>query len=427
MLLGSPMQTLSQAARNRNFPCIWEIVIVARAFAGLRGQCVPELDDHIVGERKNITVLFADIVDSTLRVDRLDAEDAGQLLNSVIGRLARIVEEFGGATIHRLGDGIIAVFGAPVATENHAVSACHAALAMQALMRGLAGKAPGGQNPVMIRVGINTGEAVVQPHPLDVFGIMVHVASRLQSIAQPGSVWISKATMSAIGSAFECEPLGLKTVKNVQKPIDVYALTRARGVDRPHFGLEHWNIDLRFVGRSREMDIVGRTLNRLADGHGSILAIWGDAGIGKSRLLAEAKTQAGHSLLWLEGSGMSLGRSISYLPLLQIIRRYIGAREDETGAEIWEKLSATVQALFGTETDEVLPYVATLLGLEVAGELKQRVMYLDGEAMGRQIRRSLRLFFQRLARKKPTILVLEDFYWADESTATLLEHLLPLA
>jgi class 3 adenylate cyclase/tetratricopeptide (TPR) repeat protein len=375
-------------------------------------------------ELKHVTALFADIVNSTHIVGALDPEEADRLLDSILGPLEQLVIEYGGTPLKRVGDAIVAVFGAPIAIEDHAVLACHAALAMQRLKHGY----PYGTatEPIAIRVGVHTGEALVRLQQLDINGPMVNLCSRLQELARPGNICISKVTYSAVQHIFECVPLGLKSLDGIDEPLEVYTLVRPHGFERSHFGLEHWNIDVPFVGRARERTILAQKIDQLARGRGCILGVWGDAGIGKSRLIAEARANANNSVLWLEGAAVSFGRSISYLPLLQIIRRYIGVRENDDEAVLRSQLSASVRDLFREETDDLLPYLATFLGLKVENDLKNRVAYLDGDAMGRQIRRSLRLFFERVARRRPTVLVFENFNWADQSSAELVEHLLPL-
>jgi class 3 adenylate cyclase/tetratricopeptide (TPR) repeat protein len=382
--------------------------------------------DSLVGERKNVTALFADVVGSTTRVGKLDAEDASSFLGAIVSVLERIVSDHGGITIHRLGDGIISVFGAPHSVEDHGIRACNAALAMQKTIAKFSQDHSRFPEPVQIRVGINSGEAVVRPDPLDIFGIMVHVASRLQTNASPGAIWISRSTFSNVEDGFVCSSLGLKVFKNIEVPVDVYVLERAKKIDRPRFGLEHWNIDVPFVGRGLEKQILVDAFGRLASGRGSIIALTGDGGIGKSRLLAEARTLSGRSLLWLEGFSTSLGREVAYLPIIQILRRYIGANDEEDSALTWSKLDTSLQELFGKETEDVLPYVAILLGLRISDAYRNRVAYLDGDAMGRQLRRVLRLLFEQIARRKPTVLVFEDFYWTDEATVSAIEHLFPL-
>ena len=389
--------------------------------------------DKLVGERKHVTTLFADIVDSTHRIKKLDIEPAAQYLDTGKRCMEQAIAEYGGTVLKRLGDGVIAVFGAPVALEDHAVRACYSALMMQRLVRGLEGQQPSTANDnISIRVGINTGDALVRPDEdgakgaVDVFGIAIHIAARLQSLAEPGTVCISESTQSAVEGTFECTLLGLKSIKGVDTPIEIYSLDRAREFARPRFGLEHWDIEVPFVGRAREMAVLAEHLQQLVRGEGSILGVRGDAGIGKSRLIAEVHARVTGSLLWLEGSGVSVGRSISYLPFIQIIRRYIGAHENDDSKVLWTRLSVSMRGLFGEEADDVLPYLATFMGLGIEGDLNQRIAYLDSDAMGRQIRRSILLLFQNIARRCPTILVFEDFYWADESSAALIEHLFPL-
>ena len=218
----------------------------------LGGQPADKSSVTDLAERKYVTCLFADVVNATQRVNRLDAEDAAHLLTSVTDRISAITSEFGGTVIHRLGDGIVAVFGAPVAVEDHAIRACHAALAMQRQMSELSGKVlPLAQEPISIRVGIATGEALIHRHPaVDAFGITLHIGSRLQTLAKPGEVCIAEQTYLAVRNLFECSPLGQKSVKGVDRAITIFRLIRASSFERPRFGLQGWNIEIPFVGRA---------------------------------------------------------------------------------------------------------------------------------------------------------------------------------
>ncbi|MBI2492368.1 MAG: tetratricopeptide repeat protein, partial [Candidatus Rokubacteria bacterium] len=162
-------------------------------------------------------------------------------------------------------------------------------------------------------------------------------------------------------------------------------------------------------------------------GHGGIVGLLGEAGLGKSRLMAEvSRTAADGALLWLEGRSLSFSQTLSYSPFLQILRGWAGISEEDGEAESARKLERGVRALFPDEVADVLPYLATLLALPVPPELEHRVRYLDGQAMGRQVFRSMRRLFERLARERPVVLVFEDLHWADRSSTELIEHLLPL-
>ena len=184
-----------------------------------------------------------------------------------------------------------------------------------------------------------------------------------------------------------------KNFKNIDAPVDIYLLERTKKLDRPRFGLEHWNIDVLFIGRSYEKQVLIDAFRWLSSGRGSIIVLTGDGGIGKSRLLAEARALSGRSLLWLEGFGTSLGREVPYLPIIEILRRYIGANDEEDGARSWNRVDSSIRE---KGNREILPYVATLLGLPIGDEYKSRVAYLDGDAMGRQLRRTLRLLLERI-------------------------------
>jgi predicted ATPase len=206
--------------------------------------------------------------------------------------------------------------------------------------------------------------------------------------------------------------------------------------------LEIQGISSPLVGRDAEFAASKDCIEQLLSGQGGILSIIGAAGVGKSRLVAELRQQtlaqvSGEPqvripsegwlpLQWLEGRTLSFGQTISYWPLQEILWQYAGITEDDSEWTAWRKLESRVSALFAEDTAEILPYLATLLALEVRGAYAERVKYLDGEAMGRQVFLASRRFFERLAKAKPLVLVFEDFHWVDESSALLLEHLLPL-
>jgi len=184
------------------------------------------------------------------------------------------------------------------------------------------------------------------------------------------------------------------------------------------------------VGRAPELQTIEACAWRLVEqGEGGIVVILGEAGLGQSRLVAEAKSFAVGSLsnvLWLEGQTLSLGQTISYWPFQQILRGWAGISEEDDAEATWTKLETHVRAVFADETIDYLPYLASLLALDVREPYAERVKYLDGDAMGKQIFLSTRRFIERLARAQPTLLVFEDLHWMDESSTLLLEHLLPL-
>ena len=390
--------------------------------------------DELTGERKNVTILFADVVDSTVLVGRMDPEDAAELLAATVRHMEESVLAYGGTVAQRLGDGIMAVFGAPVAVEDHAIRAAYAALEIEGQIWPHA-RAPKAvrEAPVAIRVGINSGEAVVRmlgtrpEDGIDVLGFPVHLAARLQAVARPGAICISVATYSALQNEFDCTALGPRDMKGVEVPTLVYSLDRARGKKHSRPGLERHSVELPFIGRAREIATVTRRLQCLVEGEGGIIGISGEAGIGKSRLMAEARSQIDSRLIrWLEGGGVSFGRSISYLPLLQLLRTAIGSSDTDSEADMLRQLSDTVHRLFGEQDEEILPYLATFMGLPVSGALASHIAYLDGDAIGHQLRRCLWLFLQRLARRTPLVLAFEDLNWFDDSSVALIEHLLPL-
>lgn len=392
------------------------------------------LDNTLSRERRRVTVLFADISDSTRFVEKLDPEEAASALTPTVEAMAQVVQQFDGTTVKLMGDGIMAIFGAPVALERHAERACRAALEMQQVVEarrmadGTASSAD-----LRIHVGLATGEVVaglLGEHPnagYDAAGFTIHLASRLQRLAPSGCIYISRGTYQSVREQFACESLGPTQIRGSTEPMEIYRLGPIQHNGRLHHGGEQARGRPGLVGRSEELAVLSTLTRRLVAGHGGVVSIVGDAGLGKSRLVAEFRAEVGGlPVAWLEGAALSYGRTLSYWPFREILRAFAGIEEDDDETQAWRKLEDRIADLFGPEDRDVLPYIATLLGLRVTGVLEERVKYLDGEAIRRQVFRSMRLLFERLAQHQPIIVMLEDAFWMDLSSATLLAHLMPL-
>jgi tetratricopeptide (TPR) repeat protein len=248
----------------------------------------------------------------------------------------------------------------------------------------------------------------------------------MEQTAQPGTVQITAQTFKLVESAFEFEPLGGIQVKGKQEPVVAYRVLRPRATParapRPDGGAGESPL----VGREQELRSINERVARLVEaGEGGVIGVIGEAGLGKSRLVAEARP-APEAALWLEGQTLSFGQTIGYWPFQQILRSWAGITEDDDPAVMWSKLDRQVRDLFGEEANEYLPYLGTMLGLEVPPEHTERVRFLDGEAIRRQVFLSLRRLVERLAGTRPLVLVFEDLHWMDETSSELLQHLLPL-
>jgi len=391
-------------------------------------------DRHRQNERKRVTVLFADISGSTQLVEKMDPEEVVSNLLPTVQVMAEVVQQFGGTVVKTTGDGIMAIFGAPAALEHHAERACYAALEVQRMVEAQR-RSDGGDSPAAVRVhlGLATGEVVVgflgdeANATYDAAGFTVHLASRLQARAPAGAIYISRTTYKWVQDRFECEDLGPSRIKGSAEPVRVYALKGLRHDGRPHTAVEDDRARTPFVGRTTELAELLAATVRLTEGRGGIVSIIGDAGVGKSRLVGEFKRRVTRMpVTWLEGASLSYGRTLAYWPFLELLRSFAGISAHDDELDAWQKLESRVVEMFRQEAPDVLPYIATLLGVRVRGKFEERVRFLDGEGIRRQVFRSMRLLFERVAQQKPTIVLLEDAFWMDRSSAALLAHLIPL-
>jgi class 3 adenylate cyclase/tetratricopeptide (TPR) repeat protein len=406
-------------------------------FASPRGYTPRHLVEKILtsrgaleGERKTVTVFFCDLVGSTEISARIGPDAMHRLVDRFFEIVLREIHRYEGTVNQFLGDGFMALFGAPIAYEDHARRAVLAALGIrQALADPSFNAERLGVRELPVRMGLNTGPVVVGSigdnlrMDYTAVGDTTNLAARVQQAAVPGEIWMTESTHHAIEWHVACDDLGLRTVKGRSQPVRVYRALHARtfpeGSRRP--------ITSPMVGRDQELRRLIQKLEALDGGTGGIVAVLGEAGVGKTRLVAEAHRHAiGGRALWLEGHSLSFTQGISYWPFLQVIRSWLGVGGEATEADIWRILADAIGDRFGHEGDDILPYVATLLGVTVPETLSERVRFLDAESLGRQIVLSIRRLFEHLARERKLVLVLDDIQWLDGSSAELLEHLLPL-
>jgi len=384
------------------------------------------------GERKPVTVVFCDIAGSTALAHRLGAEAMHTLLDRFFHLALAEVHRYEGTINQFLGDGFMALFGAPLAHEDHARRALLAALglrerlAVQAVGDGLL-------REVNVRMGVHSGSVVVGTigdnlrMDYTAVGDTTNLAARLQQQAEPGAIRVSAATRRAAASRFAFKSLGLQTLKGVAEPVEAFELLPAGAADANR-SEAHAPIGSPLVGRNAELAVLLGSIDALCQGRGSVVVATGEPGAGKSRLVLEARSKAdGRSLLWLEGRALSFGRSLSYWPFAEVLKHCFGIEETDTEAQALRKLEHTVDTLFDARAEEIVPYVATVLALETGERYRERLEYLDAQALGRQVFLSLYRLFERLAEREPVLLVMEDWHWFDRSSVALCEHLLGLA
>jgi len=273
------------------------------------------------GERKLVTVLFADLKGSMELLADRDPEEARQLLDPVLERMMDAVHRYEGTVNQVMGDGIMALFGAPLAHEDHAVRACYAALAMQAAVQRSHGV------PVQIRVGLHAGEVVVRAIGSDLHmdytavGQTTHLAARMEQMALPGSILLTQVVLRLSEGYVQVTPLGPVSVKGLEAPVDVFELVGASGIRRRLQATAARGLT-RFVGRDTEFAALVQALERAGAGHGQVVAVVGEAGGGKSRLVYEC-LHSHHTQGWqvLESTSVSYGKATPYFPVLDLLRR----------------------------------------------------------------------------------------------------------
>ncbi len=392
--------------------------------------------DRIEGEQKQVTVMFCDMEGFTSLTEKLGSVGTYSLMDEVYEILIYKVYDYEGTVNELTGDGIIAFFGAPIALEDAPQRAIQSAFAIHQEINKFSDriKREKGIPTVKMRIGIHTGPVVVGTLGNDLrfefkaVGDTVNLASRMEGLAEPGTTFVTEETFRLTKGIFQFQALGKKAVTGKEGPVSVYkVLSGKEGITRPRLGAERM-IYSEIVGRDGELNRLELQVMKAINGQGSIVNIIGEAGIGKSRLVAELKKREFmKAVKLLEGRAISIGRNLSFHPITDLLKQWMGIRQDDDQAAAFSKLQNALGNLFPKDVSEVLPFVATLMGIMLSGKYAERVKGLEGEALEKLILKSLRDLLIRAAERTPLMIVMEDLHWADTSSIELMESLFRLA
>jgi class 3 adenylate cyclase/tetratricopeptide (TPR) repeat protein len=378
------------------------------------------------GERKQVTVLFADLKGSMELLADRDPEEARAMLDPVLEHMMAAVHRYEGIVNQVMGDGIMALFGAPIAHEDHAVRACYAALAMQAALRRYSEEVRHTHSlAVHFRVGLNSGEVVVRAINNDLhtdysaIGQTTHLAARMEQLADPGSILMTSATLRQVLGYMAVRSLGLVPVKGLPEPVEAFEL---QGAGPARTRLQALTIRGRtcFVGRETEYALLHQALTRAQNGRGQVVAVMGEPGAGKSRLIHEF-THAAETQGWLilESHAMSYGQAVPYLPIRDLLKTYFQLHDDEAPQHIRERLTGQLLRLENALRPALLPLLA-LLDVPVEDPSWQA---LDPVQRRQGVLDAVKRLLLREGQRQPLLLVVEDLHWADAETQALLETL----
>jgi len=389
--------------------------------------------DKIEGERKQVTVMFCDMKGFTPMVERLGPEKAYSIMDEIYEILIHKVHDFDGTVNEMTGDGIMALFGAPIALEDAPQRALRSALSIHNEIAKFSEQKKG-INPIEMRIGVHTGPVVVGTLgnnlrvEFKAVGDTVNLASRMEGLAESGTTYVTRDTFRLTQGLFRFEVLGEKEVKGKGKPVPVHKLLSVKkDVYRPRLGAERM-IYSKMVGRDSELNKVELQVMKAVNGEGSIVNIIGEAGIGKSRLMAELKNRdVLKKVVILEGSAISIGSNLSFHPIVDLLRQWARISEDDGQRSAFYKLEAAVSNIHPEEIDEILPFVATLMGMKLTGRYAERVKGIEGEALEKLIFKNVRELLIKASELTPLVIVVEDLHWADTSSINLMESLFPLA
>ncbi len=390
------------------------------------------------GERKLVTVMFADISGFTARSEHLDPEEVVTMMNACFVELDQAVSRYEGTIDKFIGDAMMVLFGAPAAHENDAERAVRCALEMQARLAAFSETHSSDlarRQPLALHIGINTGLVVAgeigTPRRRDytVMGDAVNLASRLESAATAGQILIGAGTHRQVERLFQCRPLPPLTLKGKSEPQQAYEVVGVTEAASAR-GFERAGVRAPLLGRDRELDLLSNAVQALEAGQGGLGCIVAEAGLGKSRLTAELRDRVGNRVTWVEARSLAYGAAIPYHALQNAFRQLLDVPASSAPGEAVARIRKGLAA-FGDGADATAPvlwpHVVALLGYPLpADPAATRVTTMDSAARNGEFSWLLREHWRRVARVRPTVIVFEDLHWADPATVGLVRDLLPV-
>jgi len=378
------------------------------------------------GERKIVTVLFADVAKYTSMSEKLDPEEVHQIMDGAFNILMDEIHKFEGTINQFTGDGVMALFGAPVSHENHAQRACYAALAIQIAIKEYEEKI---QNTTGVdfkmRIGINSGPVIVGAIGDDLrmdytaVGDTTNLAARMESEAQPGTILVSADAYKAIERYFEFKDMGALKVKGKESPQKAYELLKASDVVT-RFDASVSKGLTRFVGRKSSMNSLMEIYAKVKSKAGQVVGVVGEAGVGKSRLIMELRNRLPEKEYnYLEGQCLQYGSSILYIPVLYILKSFFDIKDDDREYIINKKVKDKISQYKDLET--ALPAFQDLLSVKVDDE---HYLKLEPKHKREKIFESIRDLFISASQEKPLIIVIEDLHWIDEASEAFFDYLI---
>jgi class 3 adenylate cyclase/tetratricopeptide (TPR) repeat protein len=379
------------------------------------------------GERKEVTVLFCDIVGSSSLAERLDPEAMHQIMDRALRLMAEAIHRYEGTVNQFLGDGLMALFGAPVALEDHALRAVMAALMMRETISAYNTELSAERDvEIRLRLGLNTGMVVVGRIGDDLrmdytaVGDTTNVAARLQSLAEPWTILVAEPTHRLVEGYVRSEAQGPVQVRGRSQPVPVYKIIRRRqGRSRLEVSIDRGLTPL--VGREREITLLHDCLTRTKAGRGQVVGIVGEPGIGKSRLLYEfRKSLEGERIVWLEGHCVAYGQNTPYLPILEVLRASFQIEDGDTALQLREKLRQGLRQL-DVNFEGLLPYLAELFGLPIEDDT---LTQLHPHLKQWKTFEALRAMTMAGSQRRPHVIVIEDLHWLDKASEEYLTFLI---
>jgi class 3 adenylate cyclase/tetratricopeptide (TPR) repeat protein len=383
-------------------------------------------------ERRQATVVFAKVSGYEELQEKFDPEEAALIMNSCFDMFTSIIEKYGGRKYRIMGNRYSALFGIPVAIENAPIEAVNSAIEMRNELYKL--NAQKKLRPSLdIHIGIDSGVVIAGPLSPDgkeysVTGTSINTASQLMDLTGRGKIYVGPLTHRYSQGGFTYQQLKPVPLPGKKEAVPIYELlSEKETLYREEFVLDR-TINSEMVGRQRELDKLEYHVLKVINNEGSVVNVIGEAGIGKSRLIAELlEKESIKKVLCLRGRALSFGKNLSYYPIIDVLKCWASIQEDDSEIESATKIEETIRQICPDDVDGIFPFIATLMGITLIGKNAERVKGIEGDAMEKLILKSIRELIISGAKRHPLLIILEDLHWSDITTVELLESLYRLA